>query len=86
MMMADPETHERVPKHTLLTAAQVKALLKQQKLTLERLPTLPIDDACLMTPSLAGVVKAGDVIQISRTSVSVGQRPYWRRVVEAEGD
>jgi DNA-directed RNA polymerase subunit H (RpoH/RPB5) len=80
--MADPLTHEKAPKHSVLSATQARMLLKRLNLETERLPTISIDDAAVSALRGETEVNVGDIIQISRTSISAGEKTYWRLVTE----
>lgn len=69
-----------IPKHKVLSETDKKALLEKYSLEDDhKLPKIKIKDNALS--SLEGV-KAGDVIEITRSSFAGDDNKYYRKVIE----
>ena len=71
------KNHVLVPKHELLDAKAKDAVLKKYGVELNQLPIILKDDPAIKTFG----VKPGDVIEITRESVTSGMSIYYRVVV-----
>jgi DNA-directed RNA polymerase subunit H len=76
-MAFDISTHNLVPRHEVLNEKQVKQLLEEYHVILQKLPKILKDDPSIeqLTPNV------GDVIKITRTSRSAGVATYYRVVI-----
>jgi len=81
--MADPLKHRRVPIHKVLTKAQSKLILKQQKVNdIERMPRILFSDAVLVRMREDGQdMEVGDIVQIERDDLVSGKLLTWRLIV-----
>ena len=81
--MADPLKHRRVPIHKVLTKAQSKLILKQQKVDdIERMPRILFNDAVLVRMRAEGQdMEVGDIVQIERDDLVSGKLLTWRLIV-----
>jgi DNA-directed RNA polymerase subunit H len=70
--------HELVPKHEILTAAEKKELLEKMDITEKQLPKMLDTDPVIKKIE----AKAGDVIKITRKSLTAGETVYYRLVAE----
>ncbi len=71
-------THELVPEHVILKEDEKKTILEKFNITLEQLPKiLKADPAAKMIDA-----KEGDVIKITRASLTAGTSVYYRLVVK----
>ncbi len=81
MAELDPEIilgHEYVPKHEILKEKDVEKLLKQYKLESKmQLPKILSSDPVIK----AIKAKKGDVIKITRKSMTAGEAVYYRVVI-----
>ena len=71
------KNHVLVPKHEILNAADKAAVLKKYNITVEQLPKILNDDAAIK----AFGAKAGDVVKITRESVTAGVSIYFRTII-----
>ena len=69
--------HELVPKHEILKKTEVEELCKKYNITMGQLPKIKTGDP------VAQVIgaKRGDVLRITRKSMSAGEAVYYRAVV-----
>ncbi|MFW5865947.1 MAG: DNA-directed RNA polymerase subunit H [Nanoarchaeota archaeon] len=75
-MAEEPTRHILVPKHTKLSEEEKNALFEKYDITARELPKIPQSD-----PALAGMtVKQGDVIRITRKSLTAGKTTFYRGV------
>ncbi len=77
----DPEiilNHEYVPKHEILKEKDVEKLLKEYKLDSKmQLPKILSDDPVVKAIG----AKKGDVLKITRKSMTAGEAVYYRIVI-----
>lgn len=70
------------PLHEVLSKTAAAKALRETKMTFERLPLLKYSDAAIQQLISKGMdVKVGDVIRITRESLTSGEVYYYRRVV-----
>ncbi len=69
--------HELVPKHEILSKAEVEELLKKYKTSINKLPQILVNDPVVKELG----AKVGDVIKITRNSPTAGVAVYYRVVV-----
>ena len=70
------------PLHEVLTARQTAKVLRDTKMSMDRLPLLKYSDAAIQQLISQGAeVMIGDVIRITRQSLTTGVAYYYRRVV-----
>ena len=70
------------PPHEVLSKTAASKALRDIKVSFERLPLLKYSDAAIQQLIASGVeVKVGDVIRITRQSLTTGDVYYYRRVV-----
>jgi len=70
------------PRHEVLTVRQAAKALRDTKMTVERLPLLKYSDAAIQQLIKQGNdVKLGDIIRITRHSLTSNEVYYYRRVV-----
>ncbi|MFQ5621228.1 MAG: DNA-directed RNA polymerase subunit H [Candidatus Nanoarchaeia archaeon] len=69
--------HRLVPKHEVLSTEDKDKFLEKHNLTLPELPEIAIDDPAIK----ALKAKKGDVIKITRNSLTAGESVFYRRVV-----
>ena len=70
--------HIYVPKHEILAIAEAKKVLEKFHCKPTELPLIFVTD-----PAIVGLgVKPGDMIKITRASVTAGESLYYRYVVE----
>lgn len=70
------------PLHEVLTERQVTKALKDTQMSRERMPLLKYSDAAIQSLIAQGTqVKVGDIIRITRHSLTATQVYYYRRVV-----
>ena len=70
------------PRHEVLTVRQAAKALRDTKMTVERLPLLKYSDAAIQQLIKQGTdVKLGDIIRITRHSLTSNEVYYYRRVV-----
>jgi DNA-directed RNA polymerase subunit H len=73
----DVTKHALVPKHSKLSEKEKKELFEKYVADLRDLPRIYKDD-----PAIEGLdAKEGDVIKISRKSLTAGDAVFYRRVV-----
>ena len=73
----DVSKHALVPKHSKLSDKEKKDLFEKYVADLRDLPRIYKDD-----PAIQGLdAKEGDVIKISRKSLTAGDAVFYRRVV-----
>jgi DNA-directed RNA polymerase subunit H len=70
--------HELVPKHEILAAAEKKELLEKMGITERQLPKMLDTDPVIKKIE----AKPGDVIRITRKSLTAGETVYYRLVAE----
>lgn len=68
--------HSLVPKHEILSKTATEKLLKEYNLTKDRIPKiLPAD------PAVQAIgAKRGDILRITRDSLTAGEAVYYRLV------
>jgi DNA-directed RNA polymerase subunit H len=77
MKNSEIKKHALVPKHEKLSEKEKEEVLKQYNSTTENFPRILKKD-----PALAGMnVKFGDMIKITRKSVTAGETVFYRVVV-----
>ena len=70
------QSHRLVPKHDVLSQAEIEELFTSYKVSPQNLPVIFVNDA-----SLVGMdVKMGDIIRITRSSPTAGTAVFYRRV------
>ena len=72
------DRHTLIPKHSRLSDAQKEKLLEKYKISVKELPKMLKTDAAIS--SLAP--KAGDVIKITRKSLTASEADFYRVVVD----
>lgn len=73
----DITKHVLVPKHIVVNEAEKKKITDTLKLSGNELPRILKTD-----PALAGLkVKDGDVVKITRNSLTAGETIFYRRVI-----
>lgn len=77
-MKVDILKHVLVPKHEVLSENKVQDLLEKYKITLKHLPRISSSDPVIK----AIEAKPGDVIKITRRSMTAGRTVYYRVVVK----
>ncbi|NPA38629.1 MAG: DNA-directed RNA polymerase subunit H [Candidatus Nanohaloarchaeota archaeon] len=70
--------HELVPKHEILSEEEINKLLSDYKISLTQLPKIKASDPVVQ---LIGA-KPGNVLKITRESLTAGISYYYRLVVE----
>ncbi len=79
--MLDPEiilNHEYVPKHEILSDKEAERVLKKYKLSSKmQLPKILSSDPVVKAIG----AKKGDIIKITRKSITAGEAVYYRVVV-----
>lgn len=75
----DISEHELVPKHEIMTAKEVAALLKEHHCKLADLPKIYDTDPI----SLKIGAKGGDAVRIKRKSPTAGQAYHYRLVIKS---
>lgn len=79
-MAFDVTTHRLVPKHEVLGDEEKQKVLQTYNILLPALPEIDIND-----PALAKLkAKSGDVIRITRQSLTAKHSVFYRRVVSHE--
>ena len=69
--------HSLVPKHEVMSDTAVEKLLKQYKVTKEQLPKIRSTD-----PAAEAIgAKKGQILKITRDSITAGKSIYYRVVV-----
>ena len=71
------KNHVLVPKHEMLNAKDKAAVLKKYNITVEQLPKILNDDAAVKVFG----AKVGDVVKITRESVTAGVSIYFRTII-----
>ncbi|NOQ56091.1 MAG: DNA-directed RNA polymerase subunit H [Nanohaloarchaea archaeon] len=71
------KNHVLVPRHEILDAKEKETVLKKYNVTVEQLPKILNDDAAIK----AFGAKVGDVVKITRESVTAGVSIYYRTVI-----
>ena len=69
-----------VPKHQVLTPDETKLVLDKYKISINQLPKISEDDVVVKEIG----ANVGDVIRISRNSVTAGTSDYYRLVVREQ--
>ena len=81
-MLADKEfnilSHSLVPEHIILNEKEVKELLEKLHITPNQLPKMRKNDAV----SKKLEAKEGDIVKITRPSITAGKTTYYRIVVK----
>jgi len=72
----DIHAHSLVPKHEVLSEEQIVAFFEKYDLQPTNLPTIYIQDAALKGLG----AKIGDIIKITRNSLTAGESIFYRRV------
>jgi len=72
------DKHSLIPNHVKLSDRQKEKLLEQYSISLNDLPRLLKIDPALQSLN----VKPGDVIKISRKSLTAGEAEFYRVVVD----
>jgi len=69
--------HKLVPKHEVMSKKAVKEMLEKNNLSKSQLPRI------LKTDPVVKAIKAreGDIIKITRSSITAGEAVYYRVVV-----
>ncbi len=70
--------HELVPKHEIMSEAELKSVLSKFSVEKEQLPKLKVQDPVCKEIGAA----IGDVIRITRKSQTAGEAEYYRLVIE----
>ncbi len=69
--------HSLVPKHEILSKTATEKLLKEYNLTKDHIPKILSTD-----PAVQAIdAKRGDILRITRTSLTAGEAVYYRLVV-----
>ena len=75
----DVTKHALVPMHTIVSEAEKKKIIERYNLTGQQLPRILKED-----PAIAHLKpKTGDIVKITRKSVTAGQSLFYRRVTSA---
>jgi DNA-directed RNA polymerase subunit H len=69
--------HKLVPKHEIMTKKDVKKLLEEEGLSKNQLPRILKSDPVVKAID----AKKGDVLKITRNSITAGEAVYYRIVV-----
>ncbi len=72
--------HEMVPKHEVLSPQEQKDVLSNFQTTKDKLPKIFSSDPI----AKAIKAKSGDIIKITRKSLTAGETVYFRTIIEAE--
>ncbi|MFH0889568.1 MAG: DNA-directed RNA polymerase subunit H [Candidatus Aenigmatarchaeota archaeon] len=72
--------HVIVPKHEILTPDETKVLLDKYKISINQLPRIMEDDVVVKEIG----ANVGDVIKITRQSITAGVSGYYRLVVREQ--
>jgi len=70
--------HELVPKHVLLGEAEAKEILEKYRIKPYQLPYIKLSDP----QARALKAKPGDIIKVTRTSLTAGEAIAYRYVIE----
>ena len=83
-MMADPLAHSKVPKHTVLTKAQAKLMMRNNNVNdIEKMPRIFFSDPVLVRMRAEGQNMAvNDIVEIERFSLTNGTELTWRVIVD----
>jgi DNA-directed RNA polymerase subunit H len=74
----DVREHVLVPKHEVLSKDEVKEVLERFRISPEQLPLIKVSD-----PAAKAVgAKVGDILKITRKSLTAGKAVVYRYVVE----
>jgi DNA-directed RNA polymerase subunit H len=68
--------HSLVPKHEVLSKSAAEALLKELKVGKDHLPKIRTDDPVVKHLG----AKRGDVVRVTRNSMTAGEATYYRVV------
>jgi len=77
MAKIDLSKHEYVPKHTKLSESDTEKLLSKYNISKKQLPKIFKNDPIIKDMDL----KPGDIVKITRKSVTSGESTYYRVVV-----
>jgi len=82
--MANPLTHSKVPKHTVLTKGQASLMMRTHHVDdIETMPRIFFSDPVLARMRADGQsMQVGDIIQIDRDNLSLGTERTWRVIVD----
>ena len=82
--MADPLAHSKVPKHTVLTKAQAKLMMRSNNVNdIEKMPRILFSDPVLVRMRADGQnMSVNDIVEIERFSVTTGTELTWRVIVD----
>jgi DNA-directed RNA polymerase subunit H len=69
--------HILVPKHELISEKEKQQILEQYKITVDKLPMILFSDPAIKHLE----AKAGDVIKITRKSLTAGTSYFYRGVI-----
>ncbi|MFH1590654.1 MAG: DNA-directed RNA polymerase subunit H [archaeon] len=72
-----PISHDLVPKHEKVSDREKKTLFERYHISIVELPKISANDPAIRHLE----VVVGDVIKISRTSMTAGHATYYRSVV-----
>ena len=72
------DKHSLIPNHTKLSEKQKEKLLEDYKISLKELPRMLKSDPALQALN----VKPGEVIRITRSSLTAGEAIFYRVVVD----
>jgi len=70
--------HVLIPKHTKLSDKDKKALFEKYNISVTQLPKISLEDPAIRNLG----VKIGDVIKITRKSITAGESFFYRGVVD----
>ncbi len=71
--------HKLVPKHRIISDKEKQNLLERYSIKLRQLPRLRVRDPAAMEIG----AKVGDVVEITRESLTAGETKYYRVVVKS---
>ena len=69
-----------VPKHDILTPDEIKEVLEKYKISINQLPRISEDDVVVKEIG----ANVGDILKITRQSLTAGVSFYYRLVVRAQ--
>ena len=69
--------HVLVPKHELLSSEDANKVLEEYNITVTELPKIKISDPAIKDKN----AKVGDIIKITRDSMSSGESVFYRTVI-----